>query len=123
MKDPRDPIAELTVLDWVGVVLVGLGCLFCALFPFLVAPAFARMFAELKSAELPDITQLGLTVWFPLMLGLNPASIVFYALSGRLTLGRRRLFLVLAFLLSMAASGVLLYAMYAPIFQLAGNIQ
>lgn len=118
----NDEISELSALDWIGVGLVGLGSLFCFLFPFLIAPAFKQMFADF-GGELPDLTQLGLTVWFPLMLGLNPASVAFYAVAGPLTPGRRRVFIVLAFVLSLAACAVCLVAMYAPIFAMAGKIQ
>ena len=115
---------ELTALDWIAVVLVGVGALFCIGFPFLIAPAFAAMFADFGTREaLPQLTRLGLTIWFPLMLGLNPASIAFYALSGHHTLGRRRLLIVVAFVLSLLASGLCLAAMYAPVFALAGKIK
>lgn len=124
MKDPENPLSELTALDWIAVVGVGCGALFCFLFPFLIAPTFTKMFLDFgNAAELPNITQLGMTTWFPLMLGLNPASVVFHALSGKHTLGRRRLLIVAAFVLALIACGICLVAMYAPIFALAGNIQ
>ena len=122
MKDPENPLKELTALDWIAVIVVCMGALFCFQFPFLAAPQFAKMFAD-SGGTLPDITQLGMTTWFPLMLGLNPASVVFHALSGKHTLTKRRLFIVGAFVMSAGATSVLLYAMYAPIFALAGNIQ
>ena len=122
MKDPENPLKELTALDWIAVLLVCAGALFCFLFPFLIAPRFAKMFADF-GGELPNITQLGMTVWFPLMLGLNPASIVFHALSGKHTLTKRRLLIVGAFVMAMVACGVCLISVYAPIFALAGNIK
>lgn len=115
-------LTELTALDWIGVGLVGLGTLFCFVFPVVIAPMFANTFADF-GGELPDLTQLALTVWFPLMLGLNPASLAFYGVSGPLTLGRRRLFIVLALLLSLAACATCAIAMYLPVFSLAGKIE
>ena len=122
MKDPENPLNALSALDWIAVLGVCAGALFCFLFPFVIAPQFAKMFKDF-GGELPDITQLGLTIWFPLMLGLNPASIVFHALSGKHTLFKRRMLIVAAFVMALAAIGVLLFAMYAPIFAIAGNIK
>lgn len=122
MRDSDNPLEELTALDWIAVVGVCAAALFCFQFPFLTAPHFAKMFADF-GGELPDLTQLAMTTWFPLMLGLNPASIVFHALSGKHTLGRRRLLIVVAFVVGLIACGVCLVAMYAPVFAIAGRIQ
>ena len=121
MKDSENPLQELTALDWFAVVLVCLGALFCFQFPVFMAPQFAKTLTEI-GAPLSNLTQLGMTVWFPLMLGLNPASVLFHALTGKHTLSRRRLFIVAALVMSVAAVGVCLYAFYSPIFALSGNI-
>jgi hypothetical protein len=99
-----NPLAELTPFDWIAVAVVAAGALFCFQFPFLVAPRFSK-------------------TWFPLMLGLNPASIAFHALSQKHTLARRRLLIFAAFAFAIVASGVCLGSMYLPIFALAGQIQ
>ena len=112
----------LTAGDWIGVILVGLCVLFCFQFPLVMGPAYARMFTDFGSA-LPPLTELGLTTWFPLMLGLNPASIAFYAVAGPHPMGRRRLLIVVAFGMGLVAVGVLIAAMYQPIFSIAGQIE
>ena len=118
------PKEELTAGDWAAVVLTGLCVLFCLQFPFVVAPQFAKMFADFGNAELPALTQLGLTTWFPLMLGLNPASVAFYAVATPTAgLQRRRFFLVVAFVMGLGAAGLCLVSVYLPVFSLAGNIQ
>ena len=122
MKDEKNPLAELTTLDWVAVSGVAAGALFCFVFPFLVAPRFAKMFADF-GGELPDLTQLSLTTWFPLMLGLNSASVAFHALSQKHTLARRRLLIAAAFVVALVASAICIGSMYLPIFALAGQIQ
>lgn len=122
MKDPANPLKQLTALDWIAVAGVCSGALFCFQFPFLMAPRFAAMFADF-GGELPDITQLGMTTWFPLLLGLNPAAVVFHALSGKHTLARRRLLIVASFVMALAATALCLCAAYAPIFSLAGKIE
>ncbi|MBS1149736.1 MAG: hypothetical protein H6Q89_1434 [Myxococcaceae bacterium] len=122
MRAPENPLQELTALDWIAVLGVGAGALFCFQFPFFIAPHFEKMFADF-GGELPDLTQLALTTWFPLMLGLNPASVAFHALSGKHTLARRRLLIVAAFAMAVAFSALCLVAMYAPIFELAGNLK
>lgn len=118
MADATD---GLTAGDWIGVVLVGLCAVFCFQFPFIVGPPFAKMFRDFGSA-LPPLTELGLTTWFPLMLGLNPASVAFYAVAGQHSLKRRRALIVGAFVLGMIAVSVLVAAMYQPAFQIAGTL-
>jgi len=122
MKDPENPLQDFTIFDWLAVGAVGLAVLFCLQWPFLAAPQFAKMFADF-GGELPDLTQLALTTWFPLMLGLNPASVVFHALSQKHTLARRRLLIGAALVLSLGFNALLLVAMYLPIFSIAGKIE
>jgi hypothetical protein len=112
----------MTALDWIGAVVASFGALFCFQFPFFSAPAFGKMFQDFGGA-LPAITQLGLTVWFPLLLGIVPASLLGLALAGPFSLAARRGLIVGAFLLSIVVGGVCLYAMYAPIWALAGAIK
>lgn len=114
----------LTAGDWVAVLVVGACAAFCVAFPFAIAPSFAKMFADFGSRELPALTQLGLTTWFPLMLGLNPASVAFYAVSTpKLSLARRRFFLVLACAMGLGAAAVCVVAVYLPVFEVARSIQ
>jgi hypothetical protein len=113
---------ELTALDWIGAAVASLGSVFCLQFPFLAAPWFKKMFADL-GGELPGITHLGLTLWFPLILGFLPALALALAGAPRATLGIRRALILGAFFMSILSSGVCLYAMYAPIFALAGAIK
>ena len=114
--------ARLTVLDWIGAVVASSGVLFCLQFP-MAAPAFKKMFAEF-GGPLPVITQLGLTWWFPVTLGLIPLSVLFVALlRPNTTIGRRRALIVAAFGFSFVSSGVCVFAMYAPIFAIAGAIK
>ncbi len=122
MREPENPLQDFTVFDWLAVGATGLAVLFCFQFPFLAAPAFAKMFKDF-GGELPDLTQLALTVWFPLMLGLNPASIVFHALAQKHTLSRRRLLIAAALVMSLGFSGLLVLAMYLPVFETGQQIE
>lgn len=115
MADAAD---GLTAGDWIGVILVGLCALFCFQFPFFVGPAFAKMYADFGST-LPALSELILTTWFPLMVGLNPASVAFYAVAGEHPLKRRRALIVAAFVLGVIAVGVLLVGAYQPVFAVA----
>lgn len=120
---PSSREEDLTAGDWVAVVLTGLCVLFCFQWAFFMGPAFAKMFADFGSTP-PALTELSLTVWFPLMLGLNPASVAFYAVSQRgAGLQRRRFFLVVSFVMGLAAAGLLLVGAYLPIFTLAGSVK
>jgi hypothetical protein len=120
--ESKDQPGELTALDWIGAVVASLGGLFCFQFPFLVGRSFKQMFAEL-GGPLPTITQLGLTVWFPIVLGMIPMSVLALALFRKAPLGARRALIVGAFILSLVSSGLCLYAVYAPIFEIAGAIK
>ena len=122
MNAPAGRLSELTALDWIAVCLAAGGTLFCFQFPFFTAPQFALMFRDFGGA-LPLITRLALTLWFPLAWGTVPLFILGGALSGQRTLGSRRVMIVAAFLFNLLAGGVCLYAMYAPIFELAGKIK
>lgn len=86
--------------------LVGVCTLFCLQFPLFTAPALKEWFAGFPG-ELPELTELALSGWFPLMLGLNPASVAFYAVSGPHPLGRRRLFLGVSVAMALGACALL----------------
>ncbi|MBX7098741.1 MAG: hypothetical protein K1X89_13620 [Myxococcaceae bacterium] len=114
--------SQLTALDWMGALVAALGGLFCLQFPFFTAPSFKAMFADF-GGQLPAITVLGLTPWFPLLVGAIPLAVLTFALAGKLGLGQRRAMIVGAFALSLGSGGLCVYAMYAPIVAIAGNIK
>jgi hypothetical protein len=115
VSSPRETTAgeELTALDSVGAVIAGLGAVFCFLFPVFVGPRIQKISADF-GGELPAITQLVLTLWFPLLLWLTPTSLIVLALVLRTSSGVRRGLLVGALVLSLSSSGFCLYAMDAP---------
>lgn len=116
--------SSFTALDWVAVVVVGLLSLALLSFPFTIAPSFAVMFAEFGGA-LPAVTRVALSPWAAPALGLVVASpaVVALAMPGASTLALRRAMVVLAFFLGVIALAAAMYAMYAPIFELAGKIK
>ncbi len=99
-----------------------MGATFCFRFALVVGPSFQKMFEDF-GGEIPALTRLALMPWFPLLLGLIPASMVALALSGKPSLGVRRGLLVGAMVLSLSASGLCLCALYLPIFEIAGAIK
>jgi type II secretory pathway component PulF len=114
---------ELTAADWMGVAIVVAGVGICWLFPLLIAPRFAQMFRDFGNASLPRITQLGLTAWFPPLLGAVPLALLLVGVAVRMPLGKRRAAIVGSFVLAAGAIGACIGSMYAPIFELAGKIQ
>src|SRR5262245_49523497 len=116
--------ASFTALDWIAVGLSALLSLALIVFPFTVAPSFAQMFSEFGSA-FPAVTRAALTPWAAPSLGLLAASpmLVAVALPGAGTLGLRRAMVILSFFLGLFALGTCLFALYAPIFDLAGKIK
>ncbi len=117
---------SFTALDWIGVSLSALMVLSLLAFPFTIAPSFAAMFAEFGSA-LPAVTRAALTPWAVPSLGLVAASPTAIAVAapalGVGPLGVRRSLVVIGFLLGLGVFAAALYAMYAPIFELAGTIK
>lgn len=107
-------------------VLVGVGTVALALLLVLqgiVAPTFASMFRDF-GGELPALTRLALGwslagVGGALWLACTAAGTALL-LAGHRTAGRTAL--TAAVLLTFAASGVLLVALYLPVFQLAGAV-
>jgi hypothetical protein len=96
------------------VVVVGSG-LVSLVVPLVVAPMFRRL-SESVGAPAPSLLQ----GWIPVALGLSPLALVAYALGVRQRLGRRRVFLVLAFALTVLAGAIFLVAFYGALFRMAG---
>jgi hypothetical protein len=108
-------LTRLTVLDWVGILLVTASGAFGLAFPLLVAPVFRRMTEQLHATP----SALGgvlLGGWLPLLLGALPLGLVGLAVGMPQTLGRRRVLLVLAFALTVLEAAVLLAGMYGLMF-------
>jgi hypothetical protein len=116
-------VKELTALDWIGVVVVAIGISWIALLiPFVYGPAFAAMFRDF-GGPLPFATRLILLRWPSVILGLIPSGILAASLTGTRTLANRRALIVAAFVGALLMLGLSMWALYAPIFALAGRIQ
>jgi hypothetical protein len=117
---------EFTTLDWIGVVLNAL--LTCALlaFPFAVAPMFASMFDDFcRKDALPAITRVAMKPWPGVGLGLLVAAPTVMASMMRApeSIALRRGLVVVGFFGGALGIALLVYAMYVPIFDLAGSIK
>jgi type II secretory pathway component PulF len=115
---------SFTALDWMAVALVALAAIVLAGFPFTVAPSFARMYADF-GGPLPAVTRVIMTPWAAPSLGLVAAmpAVIAVALSGSAPAHVRRGMVLASFLLAGVAIGAVIYALYAPIFDLAGKIK
>ncbi|MGC3998967.1 MAG: hypothetical protein QM767_16585 [Anaeromyxobacter sp.] len=91
---------------------------YLAAFPLAMAPSFRRMF-DAAGGSLPELTQLALTRWFPPVLTLLPAVLLFAALLPLLTPRWRRALIILGFCAASAALALLHVALYLPILELA----
>jgi len=115
-----------TALDWIGVGLNAVAAAVLFAFPFVVAPMFTRTFTDFgaKSA-LPAITRVAMTPWPALALGLmvSTLSVMVGVLRGPDTIAIRRGLVAVGFFVGAIGIVVLLYAMYAPVFDLAGKIK
>jgi len=113
-------LSRLSVLDWIGVLVVGGSAAFGVLVPLLVAPMFRRL-SESLGATGPSFARSVLQGWTPAALGLLPLLLVVWALAVPQRVGRRRALLLLAFAGTVVASGVMLFALYGTLFSLAGE--
>jgi hypothetical protein len=120
--DDPSSLAELTVLDWIGVCVASFTALALFAFP-LVGRTFAATFRDLGTPSLPLLTQLALAVWFPPALGLLVAAGISVGVFRADSLAARRAIIVGSFLLGAAAFALCLVALYLPIFELAGNVK
>lgn len=110
-------LGRLSVLDWIGVVLVASSGLLSLVVPLTLAPMFRRLTESLGA---PPGTSVGLLQgWMPVALGVAPLVLVVWALAVRQTIARRRLLLVVAFALTVLAGAVSLIALYGALFSMA----
>jgi len=112
-------LSQLSVLDWIGVLIVAASGVITLLFPLFIGPMFGRLATSL-GATAPSTGSWLLQGWVPLLLGVLPLALVAYALAVPLPLLRRRLLLAAAFALTILASVVLLFAVYGALFSMAG---
>jgi hypothetical protein len=113
---------RLQSLDIAGIVTSALGAIGLFLFPLASAP-FAAMFKDLGGAELPVLTRVALTAWFPLLLGGIASTCAFLGARLRGSISRRRALIVVAVLVAGAGVIACVIGMYLPIFTLAGSIK
>lgn len=114
---------DLSALDRIGIAVVGVATLVLLDLPLHVLPAFRGMFRDFGGA-LPAVTVLVLSPWFTPALAVAPLGLVLAAVVPPvLRLEVRRWLIVGAFVVVVVALGFSLYGLYAPIFELAGNIR
>jgi hypothetical protein len=82
------------------------------------------MFQDFGSS-LPALTELVLSSWFLPLLGVVPLILLAAGAIARpiATISVRRGLIVAAFIAGFGATALCLYALYLPVFQLAGSIR
>jgi hypothetical protein len=109
------------VLDGLGAALAALGALALATFPT-AGGNFAAMFEDFGSlSELPLLTRLATTTWFPLLLAATVAGMLGVGFGRRAP--ARRYWLLGAVVLGAAGFALCLVGVYLPIFAIAGAIK
>jgi hypothetical protein len=113
---------RFTVFDYVGLGFGGASLLWAIVAVVLFAPAFGAMFEDF-SCCLPRLTELFLTPWFPIALGLVPLAVVALGALTGARRGVRGLCMSAAILITLALPILFFAAMYLPIVALAEGIQ
>jgi len=117
---PDTSLASLTWLDWMGVLVVSTSGLFALGVPLFVAPVFRRL-GESLGAQAPSLPAALLQGWTPVLVGALPLALLAYGLVVRQSVARRRVALLLAFVLTVVECVVFLLALYATLFVAAGS--
>jgi len=112
-------LSRLSLLDWIGVLVVAGSGAFGLLVPALVAPMFRRL-SESLGATGPSFASWVLQGWVPVSLAVLPLAVLTFALAVPQPLMRRRMLLLLAFALTVLAAAALLFALYGTLFSIAG---
>lgn len=113
----REP---LSAMDLLVVAVAALASVALIAAPFTVGPAFEGMYRDF-AAELPLATELALAWWPSPLAGLGLAGLVTLGVSRGDAL-HRRLLLAGSALGGLVLIGALGYALYLPLYQLAGAI-
>jgi hypothetical protein len=116
---PDTSLSRLSLLDWIGVLVVAGSGAFGLLVPALIAPMFTRL-SESLGATGSSLASWVLHGWVPVSLAVLPLAVLAWALVVPQTVMRRRMLLLLAFALTVFATGALLFALYGTLFSLAG---
>ena len=116
---PDTSLSRLSLLDWIGVLVVAGSGVLGLIVPALLAPMFRRL-SESLGATGPSLAAWVLRGWVPVSLAMLPLAVLAVALAVPQPLMRRRMLLVLAFALTVVAAGALLVALYGTIFAMAG---
>jgi len=120
---PNDALRErFAPFDYALALGAIAGALGLFAFP-IMGSSFAAMFRDFGNAQLPALTQLVITGWFPPILGLLVAGATARGLRGAMPLVQRRLWILGAMVLAGVSIGVCVVGVYLPIFTLAGNIK
>jgi hypothetical protein len=124
-RSPGDPVAdareELTAGDMIGAIIVAGTITFLFSFSFSFRPEFEKMFRDFGEA-LPAFTEIVLSPWCSPMLALSSAAVLALGLAPG-TLRRRRRLLVGAFVIAALELALMVWALYLPIFVIAGQIE
>ncbi|MGZ6133704.1 MAG: hypothetical protein ACXWK9_04560 [Myxococcaceae bacterium] len=116
---PETSLSRLSLLDWIGVLVVAGSGAFGLLVPALIAPMFTRL-SESLGATGPSLASWVLHGWVPVSLAVLPLAVLACALVVPQTVTRRRMLLLLAFTLTVFATAALLFALYGTLFSIAG---
>lgn len=116
---PDTSLSRLSLLDWIGVLVVAGSGAFALIVPAFIAPRFTRLSESLGATD-PSLASWVLHGWVPVSLAVLPLALLACALVVPQSVMRRRMLLLLAFALTIVAAGALLFALYGTLFSIAG---
>jgi hypothetical protein len=119
---PTEPsAAAFSVLDWIGAIVSGLATLALFVFP-VAAGSFRAMYADFGGGGLPALTDLVTQPWAGPVMALLPLGLLAVGVLPTIAVGRRRLAVVAAFVLSLLLLALCAWGVYMPLFEVSGAV-
>lgn len=110
----------LTSMDWIALVIVGVGALALVGFAF-VSRAYGAMYRDF-AAVLPFATRIAVKPWAGPIAALVPVTIVASVFRQRRSLAMRRGTIAVAFAIELIILAGLTYALYEPLVALSSSV-
>lgn len=112
----------LTALDWIAALVAGTNLVALLAFP-VIGRSFGAIFQDLGGANLPLLTRLATSFWFPGAMAVPGAAALAMALRAKVPLATRRAWIIGAFATAVAGLALCGLGLYLPLFRIGDAIK
>ena len=110
------------MFDIIGLAFGAFGPVWSVAGVLKVAPVSAKIYADF-GGKLPVLTELCLSIWFPITLGLVPLAVVGLGIVGNAARWTRAILMGVVILLTFALPAIFLVGLYLPILDIAAAVR